>query len=74
MAHKPSWNDAPDWAKYLAQDLDGTWTWYSHKPFRENENCRWNNMNKDLRYKEAWTPNLGWRDTLEERPEVKNAE
>jgi hypothetical protein len=25
---KPSWNDAPKWAKWLAMDQDGTWCWY----------------------------------------------
>jgi hypothetical protein len=29
---KPSWNDAPDWANWLAQDSDGSWTWYEKTP------------------------------------------
>lgn len=28
----PSWDDAPKWARYLAQDSDGAWWWYEKKP------------------------------------------
>lgn len=30
---KPSWNEAPDWATYLAMDADGQWHWYEVKPY-----------------------------------------
>ena len=26
--NKPDWEDAPDWANWLAQDMDGEWYWY----------------------------------------------
>jgi hypothetical protein len=29
---KPKWDDAPEWAKWLAQDEIGAWYWYSKKP------------------------------------------
>jgi len=29
---KPSWDDAPSWANYLAQNEDGQWFWYEKKP------------------------------------------
>lgn len=29
---KPDWEDAPEWAKYLAQDKDGDWWWYEYTP------------------------------------------
>ena len=29
---KPSWNDAPEWANYLAMDSDGSWWWYAEEP------------------------------------------
>lgn len=38
--NKPSWNDAPEFAEYLAMDSDGTWYWYEFKP--EWDGCRWN--------------------------------
>lgn len=27
-----SWNDAPEWANWLAQDMDGSWWWFEQKP------------------------------------------
>lgn len=30
--NKPSWNDAPEWARWLARDDDGDWYWYESKP------------------------------------------
>ena len=32
MANKPSWDDAPEWANYFAQDGNGAWWWYETKP------------------------------------------
>jgi hypothetical protein len=29
---KPSWNDAPEWANWLAMDDNGNWYWYSAEP------------------------------------------
>jgi len=29
---KPDWKDAPAWAEYMAQDGNGIWNWFSHKP------------------------------------------
>lgn len=29
---KPSWDDAPDWAGWLAQDGTGAWFWYERRP------------------------------------------
>lgn len=29
---KPDWNNAPDWANFLAMDLDGEWYWFAVKP------------------------------------------
>lgn len=31
---KPSWDNAPEWAKYLAMDEDGSWFWYQYQPIR----------------------------------------
>lgn len=75
LQNKPSWEDAPEWAEWLAQDDDGEWKWLGHNPSK---------------YINGWTANklscckkmgpygsviekgtiLGdWRDTLEKRPE-----
>lgn len=28
----PDWSKAPKWAKFVAQDSNGTWRWHYHKP------------------------------------------
>lgn len=40
-AVKPDWHTAPDWARWLAQDRDGRWTWYSAKPVIDEDAQRW---------------------------------
>lgn len=32
---KPSWDDAPEWAQWLAMDAGDTWFWYANKPYLE---------------------------------------
>ena len=29
---KPDWKNAPWWANYLAQDIEGPWWWYEFQP------------------------------------------
>ena len=29
---KPHWENAPDWAQWLAQEQYGIWYWYKEKP------------------------------------------
>ncbi len=38
---KPSWNNAPDWANYLAQDDDGNWHWYESEPNWSEADAEW---------------------------------
>lgn len=70
LAQKPNWKGAPEWAKYLACDRDGTWFWFSKKP-----SCAgWSQNVWYLRTTgsvvEATEPEIveGWRKTLEKRP------
>ena len=62
---KPDWKDAPEWARYLAMDSDGSWWWYKLRP-----NCDdpwfWNSAGKAESIKIS-----GWQNTLEERPKPK---
>lgn len=32
MSDKPSWDDAPDWAGWLAMDKSGVWCWFVGMP------------------------------------------
>lgn len=67
---KPNWKDAPEWANYLAQDLDGTWCWYKNEPELWETGGMWEasvdewEIAKDKR----WPGNHKWTETLEPRP------
>ena len=37
--NKPSWDDAPEWANYLAMDSDGEWYWFEKEPLIHD--CVW---------------------------------
>lgn len=59
---KPDWKDAPDWANYLAQDDNGSWSWFEHEPEWQDD---------------MWVPQIGMAEevdqpngeiTLERRP------
>ena len=62
----PPWSEAPPWAKWRAQDEDGSWFWYSEKPIEKEDMfdsggkillCKWSSDN----------PN--WKTTMQKRPE-----
>lgn len=38
---KPSWDDAPEWAQWLAMDGDGRWVWYETEPFFNQSDDTW---------------------------------
>ena len=62
---KPSWNDAPVWAQYLACNADGDWYWFECEP--KQGLLEWTaRMGKVVLAAENETP---WTDTLEESPE-----
>ncbi len=61
---KPSWKDAPEWANYLARDLDGTWVWFEDKPTVEMGSGCWVSDGKS----EIGDVLLFYTYTLEERP------
>jgi hypothetical protein len=64
IPYKPSWNDAPKWAKYLAMDKSGMWNWYENIP---------------TKFEDAYVPNGGksitagyslyWENSLEGKRE-----
>lgn len=62
---KPSWKDAPEWAKYLAMDEDGTWTWFEEKPEIFTHASQYGSWVSDKRWQIARV----WQETLEQRPE-----
>lgn len=72
----PSWDDSPKWAKWLAQDEDGRWQWYSLKPTLDDEctdefspqrNDQWWLADSDECTISA-DARSGWRSSLQPRP------
>jgi hypothetical protein len=61
---KPSWDDAPDWANYVALNEAWMWRWYEKKP--EIMMGVWVSAGKEQhsRYAEA----IDWKESLEARP------
>ena len=67
--NKPSWKDAPPNAQWLAQDLNGSWHWFSQKPHIDHRDTyTWAGEGH------VWAdqPNPDWKSTLEARPCVRN--
>lgn len=60
---KPSWDEAPYWANYLAQDEDCYWSWYEKKPIKGNDG----RFRSEGRYEILELYNPDWDQTLEER-------
>ena len=61
MNMKPSWDDAPEWAQWLAMDKNGQWFWYEFKPVCKREYWLGGEM-------EAALPNTSlWDKSLEQR-------
>lgn len=66
---KPNWKKAPEWAKWLAQDHDGSWYWYADKPTPATSGSgvwvRATTLSKQQKYIEHGDD---WSLTLEKRP------
>ena len=60
---KPSWEDAPVWAKYLAMNFDSTWTWFESEPYFDI--AFWKANQGKVQVAEN---NIRARHSLEERP------
>jgi hypothetical protein len=68
-ANKPKWEDAPDWANYLAQDSCGRWYWYKEEPIFMEDNLGFSifqtngfiNLNERAEV-------TGWEYSLQQRP------
>jgi len=69
---KPSWSDAPEEAKFLAQDRDGDWYWWSAEPVTTEHLHYWmpgKIGNEMPAFISNHSENVeGWKETLEQRP------
>ena len=66
MNMKPSWDDAPEWAQWLAMDEDGRWWWYEEKPVLQTNYFYWlgSKMEESLPVLDRSMP---WDKSLEKR-------
>lgn len=58
--NKPDWSEAPEWAKYLAQDKDGEWWWFECEPKKESDHWYLARCvgQMERAYKEPWAISL----------------
>lgn len=70
---RPSWEEAPTWAQFLAMDSDGDWFWFEHQPYRERFSG-WDGWDVEGGAMTKANPtqgasiHVGWEDTLQARP------
>jgi len=43
----PDWDDAPEWANYVAMDVDGNWFWFENEPEYSHRLGVWEDRKKD---------------------------
>ncbi|RKQ97105.1 hypothetical protein C7446_2524 [Kushneria sinocarnis] len=76
LINKPSWcDDAPVWAKWLAQDHEGRWWWLDDRPFMMTTASEWqinSGIIKCIASYGATPAGYEWRHTLEKRPDQCN--
>lgn len=62
---KPDWKDAPEWANWLAMDLNGMWRWHDSEPVSLIDGW-FSDSGRSLYAGESGT----WRSALERRPQT----
>jgi hypothetical protein len=73
VSNKPDWNDAPEWAMWLAQDEPGTWmdhfwVFFESKPEKMSNGWIDHSANGRWLQTKVVAKNQDWRNTLEARP------
>lgn len=61
---KPSWDDAPEWARFLTVDQDGEWFWREFDPEHSSFGPWWESEGR----KELAVIEPKWYEFLESRP------
>ena len=65
MLAKPSWNNAPEWARFLAVNANGHWWWYENRPQLQSY-MWWPQGGRDCTADEDTV--IGFENTLERKP------
>ena len=64
----PSWDDAPEWAKWRAVDENGECIWFHKEPYHDHEEwLRQASRHEYVTAGKGYDP-TNWKDSLEERP------
>lgn len=67
-AIRPSWSTAPAWARWLAQDGDGSWYWYADRPTASVTGSRvWVRPSSLSKQEKAADDVDSWSKTLEHK-------
>lgn len=68
LIKKPSWDEAPEWAEWLAQDSNGEYWWFRKEPGKKNG--EWGGSDGTVMFASQGKVPAGhdWRETLEKRP------
>ena len=68
----PSWNDAPSWAQWLAQDSGGRWHWFECPIYADSDDEEWyeqEGFNGGVEIAgESEERNENWSKTMQPRP------
>lgn len=74
LINRPSWDDAPEWAQWLAQDVSGRWMWYGDEPSPVYDAEEWQPESGKFFTASSGAVPAGhdWRDTLEPRPQAQS--
>jgi hypothetical protein len=65
---KPSWDEAPEWARWLSMDASGDWYWYEDKPIENWRGQEWQKNYRSESRTSVASQADEWYETLEERP------
>jgi hypothetical protein len=69
LQNKQSWEVAPEWAEWLAQDHDGEWFWFIGRPVVYKFTFQSEIAPRGCSFASKGEVLGDWRDTLESRPE-----
>lgn len=69
----PRWADAPAWARFVAMDADGKWSWYEKRPYPDtelgsDEFTLWDSEDGRIQPISSRLRFDGWENSLQERP------
>ena len=63
---KPSWDNAPDWARFLALNRSGNWRWHEYEPSRDEDVWKTPGRHKFAGF--GFSDVAGWPNSKEARP------